>query len=164
MADNVNVTPGTGATLAADDIGGILYPRQKLTIGADGVDGGDVSASNPLPVTGTFFQATQPVSAASLPLPTGAASQESVAELVDAIQALRMAVQALNRSIGQMMPDTANRMRVNVEAGTLPTVTTVGTVSTMTNQTQIGGLAATEQIPSLMRLGADSARRNILVT
>jgi hypothetical protein len=61
-------------------------------------------------------------------------------------------------------------MRVNVEAGTLPTVTTVGTVSTvttmatLTNQTQIGGLAATEQIPSLMRLGADSLRRNISVT
>ena len=88
-------------------------------------------------------------------------------ELVEAIEAMRYAVQALTRSIGQMMPDTANRLRVNVEAGTLPTVTTVGTVTTlgtMTNQTQIGGLAATEQIPALMRLGADSLRRNISVS
>jgi hypothetical protein len=64
-----------------------------------------------------------------------------------------------------MQPDTAARMRVALDsitaALTLATVTTVGTV---TNQTQIGGLAATEQIPSLMRLGADSMRRNILVT
>jgi hypothetical protein len=84
---------------------------------------------------------------------------------------MRMAVQALTRTIGQMQPDTAARMRVAVDsitAGlTLATITTVGTVttiSTLTNQTQIGGLAATEQIPSLMRLGADSLRRNITVS
>ena len=96
------------------------------------------------------------------PLPVAA-----YGELIEAIEAMRFAVQSLTRSIGQMMPDTANRMRVNIEAGTLPTVTTVGTVTTvatMTNQTLIGGLAATEQIPSLMRLGADSLRRNISVT
>jgi hypothetical protein len=69
------------------------------------------------------------------------------------------------------MPDTAQRLRVVVDAITagltLATITTVGTVttvSTMTNQTQVGGFAATEQIPSLMRLGADSMRRNISVT
>jgi hypothetical protein len=96
------------------------------------------------------------------PLPVAA-----YGELIEAIEAMRFAVQSLTRSIGQMLPDTANRMRVNIEAGTLPTVTTVGTVTTvatMTNQTLIGGLAATEQIPSLMRLGADSLRRNISVT
>jgi hypothetical protein len=38
------------------------------------------------------------------------------------------------------------------------------TLATLTNQTQIGGLAATEQIPSLMRLGADASRNNIIVT
>jgi hypothetical protein len=37
-------------------------------------------------------------------------------------------------------------------------------MATLTNQTLIGGLAATEQIPALMRLGADSLRRNISVT
>lgn len=41
------------------------------------------SAANPLPiggtVTGVFFQATQPVSAASLPLPAGAATETTVA-------------------------------------------------------------------------------------
>lgn len=35
MADNVGYTPGTGATIAADDVGGVLYQRVKIGIGAD---------------------------------------------------------------------------------------------------------------------------------
>ena len=50
MADNLTA-PASGAVLATDDIGGIHFPRTKLVIGADGVNGGDVSAANPLPVT-----------------------------------------------------------------------------------------------------------------
>lgn len=42
MADNVGYTPGTGATVAADDVGGVLYQRMKITTGADGVAGPDV--------------------------------------------------------------------------------------------------------------------------
>jgi hypothetical protein len=54
MADDIILNPissGGGDTIAADDISGIKYPRQKITIGADGVNDGDVSASNPMPVT-----------------------------------------------------------------------------------------------------------------
>src|SRR5512133_1698421 len=36
MADNLAVTPGAGATVAADDIGGVLYQRVKVGLGADG--------------------------------------------------------------------------------------------------------------------------------
>lgn len=36
MADNVAFTPGTGATGATDDIGGVHYPRVKLALGGDG--------------------------------------------------------------------------------------------------------------------------------
>lgn len=49
MADNIAVTPGTGATIAADDISGVLYPRSKVAWGADGA-AVDASAANPLPV------------------------------------------------------------------------------------------------------------------
>ena len=142
MADNTTLNPGTGGdVIASDDIGGIKFQRVKPAWGVDG-SAVDTSEASPLPVA-------------------------AYGELIEAIEAMRFAMQSLTRSIGQMLPDTANRMRVNIEAGTLPTVTTVGTVTTMatlTNQTQIGGLAATEQIPSLMRLGADSLRRNISVT
>lgn len=50
MVDNVAVTPGTGATFATDDIGGIQYPRVKIAQGADGT-GVDVSSAAPLNVT-----------------------------------------------------------------------------------------------------------------
>jgi hypothetical protein len=44
MADNtvVSAAVGVGATIAADDIGGVLYPRSKISLGADGtaVDAG----------------------------------------------------------------------------------------------------------------------------
>lgn len=146
MADNVGYTPGTGATVAADEIGGVLHQRIKLGIGDDGV-AVDVSESNPMPATIT----------------TG--------ELVEALEAMRFAMQSLTRTVGQAMPDVAGRMRVAIDAisasltlAAVTTVTTVTTVSTVTNQTQVGGNPAFEQIPALMRLGADSLRRNVSVT
>ena len=54
MADNIAVTAGTGTTLATDDIAGVHYPRTKLVHGADGVNAGDVSTANPLPVVLTL--------------------------------------------------------------------------------------------------------------
>jgi hypothetical protein len=145
MADNVGYTPGSGATVAADDIGGVLHQRVKLSIGEDG-SATDASLTNPVPV-------------------------QAIGELIEAIEAQRMALQSLVRTMGQTYPDVAGRLRVVVDSIsaslTLATITTVGTVTTvgtLSNQTQIGGLPATEQIPSLMRLGADSMRRNISVT
>jgi len=151
MADNLSYTAGVGSNVATDDIGGVHYQRVKPAVGADGT-AVDVSDANPMPI-GIYGEA------------------------IEALEAMRIAVQALTRTIGQMQPDTAARMRVAVDSitagltlatittvGTVTTVTGVTTVSTLTNQTQIGGLAATEQIPSLMRLGADSVRANISVT
>lgn len=37
MADNIDVTPGTGKTVATDDVGGAQYQQVKVNIGADGV-------------------------------------------------------------------------------------------------------------------------------
>lgn len=56
MADNIAVTPGSGASVAADDVGGVLYQRVKPAFGADG-SATDVSPTNPLPVTMTDFAA-----------------------------------------------------------------------------------------------------------
>ena len=148
MADNVGYTPGTGASIAADDIGGVLYQRIKPAFGEDGA-ATDVSLTNPMPT-------------------------QVYGEMIEAIEAFRMSMQALTRTIGQTMPDVAGRMRVAIDSisasltlatiTTVGTVTTVTTVSTVSNQTNIGGLPATEQIPSLMRIGADSLRRNITVS
>lgn len=51
MSDNIGYTPGTGATIAADDISGVLYQRVKLTLGDNNTDDGDVSENNPVPVS-----------------------------------------------------------------------------------------------------------------
>jgi inactivated superfamily I helicase len=88
-------------------------------------------------------------------------------------QALRLAVAALTRTIGLMTPDAAGRMRVTVESA--PAVvaasqsgtwnlSTITTCSTLTNQSQVGGYGANDQIPALMHLSADSLRRNITVS
>ena len=79
MADNVTANPGSGgATFASDDIGGIQYPRAKIGFGPDG-SYQDVDSGHPLPVSGPLTDAelratAVPVSAASLPLPSGAAT------------------------------------------------------------------------------------------
>jgi len=139
MADNIGYTPGSGALIAADDIGGNLHQRIKMVVGDDGVSDGDVSLANPMPIQG-------------------------VGELVEQLSAIRTLLQSLTRSVGMAMPDAAGQLRVNIAGQGVSINGQTVNVTTLTNQTQIGGLPATEQIPSLMRLGADSLRRNILVT
>lgn len=62
MADNTQLPiPQTlGDVIAADDIAGVKYQRVKLIHGADGVNDGDVSATNPLPtvIDGVATEAT----------------------------------------------------------------------------------------------------------
>jgi len=54
MVDNVDYTPGTGATIAADDIAGVLHQRIKLSVGADGsaadLDYGQEASAASIPV------------------------------------------------------------------------------------------------------------------
>lgn len=50
MTDNLTVTPGVGADVAADDISSVKYQRIKLIHGADGVNDGDVADDNGLPI------------------------------------------------------------------------------------------------------------------
>lgn len=143
MADNVGYTPGSGAIVAADDIGGVLFQRIKPVFGADGT-ATDVSEANPLPAI----------------IPSG--------ELIEALEAMRMAVQSLNKTIGSSYPDTSGRLRVALDsitaALTLAAVTTVTTVSTVSNQTNMGGISGVPQVPSLMLLTGDNLRRNISVS
>lgn len=147
MADNVGYTPGTGATVAADEISGVLFQRVKLTHGADGT-AADVSEATPLPVDGK-------------------------GELIEAIEALRFAIGALTRSIGQALPSTQGwpimEARQPTAGNLLVTASIAGsqtltTLTTLTNQTQMGSFAANDYIPALMHMQADGLRANILVT
>lgn len=112
MADNVGYTPGTGALVAADDVGGVLYQRIKPAFGPDG-GATDVSADAPLPV--------QDAAAGSM---------------------LNRILRALLSPLGYDFSLQRYRQTAVVESGTVTTVTTVTTVATMTNAANIGGIQA----------------------
>jgi hypothetical protein len=143
MADNVGYTPGSGEVIATDDIAGVQYQRVKPVWGVDGV-AQDVNNNTPLPVTGAQ-------------------------ELMEAIEAMRMAIQALTRTIGlaQVNPLTG-RMLVDPSGVTSPVSGTVtanqGGTWNITNLATIGGVAANSQVQSFERMTADNLRRNITVT
>lgn len=151
-ASSLGYTPGIGADVATDQ-DALNRHHQKALI--------------------EFLQAGEPTPVSeAAPMPAAL-----YGEAIEAIEAMRFAVQSLTRTVGMMQPDTAARMRVALDSisanltlaaittvGTVSTVTGVTTVSTLTNQTQLGGLAAIEQIPALMRMSADNLRRNITVT
>ena len=151
MADNLTALANTGTgtdVLATDEISGVHYPRSKIGFGVDG-SYTDVSHSHHLPVV----------------------TQD---ELIEAIQALRFAVASLTKTIGFALPNaqgfpimearqaTAANLNVTIGSGTVTVGS--GTITTLTNQSQIGGFAAQDQIPAFMHLQADSLRRNISVT
>ena len=144
MSDNLGYTEGAGAEVATDDVGGIQYQRIKLTLGADGVNDGDVSSSNPMPVA-------------------------AYGELIEAIEAMRQAIHTLTRTIGlaQVNPLTG-RMLVDPSGVTSPVSGTVSANQSgtwnITNLATIGGVAANSQVQSFERMSADNLRRNINVT
>jgi hypothetical protein len=143
MADNVGYTPGSGEIIATDDIAGVQYQRVKPVWGTDGV-AQDVNNTTPLPVTGAQ-------------------------ELMEAIEAMRQAIQSLNRTIGlaQVNPLTGS-MFVDGSRVTQPVSGSVsanqGGTWNITNLATIGGVAANSQVQSFERMTADNLRRNINVT
>ena len=71
MSNNTVLNQGTGGdVLRTDDIGSFKLPASKIVLGASGTDGGYVSPSNPMPVTGAvgLLQGGQVVSTAN-PVP-----------------------------------------------------------------------------------------------
>ena len=112
MADNVGYTPGSGATVAADDIGGVLHQRVKIGVGADG-EATDVSSANPMPV-----------------------ADNEAGNLLQRILQMLMAPLGYDKSLGRQ------RGTVVVESGTVTTVTTVTTVNTLSNLSGISGFSS----------------------
>ena len=116
MPDNIGYTPGVGATVAADEVGGVLYQRIKPAFGADNSEPVDVSTNDPMPVRAF----------GAVPGTLGA-TEESIILLRRLIKLLE----------SQSACDIGNRQRIaldTIPAGvTLPTVSTVTTVSTVSN-------------------------------
>ena len=112
MPDNVGYTPGSGATIAADDVGGALLQRVKIVQGIDGVNDGDVASSNPLPVQ----------------------------EASGAMSLLRRILERLMSPVAYDRSLDRQRSTVVLESGTVTTVGTVSTVSTVTTVTTVSNM------------------------
>jgi hypothetical protein len=144
MADNTGYTPGSGVKIASRGVNYSGEPVQAQSVGLltfsgadDAKEVEDVSPTAPLPVA-------------------------VYGELVEAIESMRMAVNALTKTIGFALPNALGQPVM--EARQLNAGNLNANVTTLTNQTQIGGFAANDQVPALMHLQADSLRRNIGVT
>jgi hypothetical protein len=155
MSDNTPITPGSGVKIASRDVtySGELAQVQVMALatvaGADDAKTvADVSVDNPMPMA-------------------------AYGELIEAIEAIRFAINALTKSIGYALPNVQGQPIMEARqatAGNLNMTATQGgtwniaTLTTLTNQTQIGGFASNDQIPAFMHLQADCLRRNILVS
>jgi hypothetical protein len=86
------------------------------------------------------------------------ATQATLEDMAVAIHHLASVLEFLN-------PDVGGRLRVATDTNsTMGTVSTVSTVSSMTNQAQIGGLAANQQMIALTLGNEADLRRNIVIT
>lgn len=151
MADNTPLNPGSGGVVAAsDDIAGVQYQRVKLTLGADGVNDGDVSSANPIPITATSIQ-----------------------EQNDAILYLLAAIlEKLPRTTGNDQASVAIESgSVGLLAGqtlaavtTVATVTTLTTLATLSNITNIGGKHISAGADAITMTGAAHIYNNIIVS
>ena len=155
MTDNVGYTPGTGEKVATREVIYSGEAAQAQAVGLllfsgadDAKTATDISPENPLPIT-------------------------AYGELVEVLEAMRMTINSLAKSIGYALPNTqgfpmfearqATAANLNAQV-TIAAAQTLAALTTLTNQAQIGGFAANDQIPSLLRLQADNLRRNIVVT
>lgn len=136
MADNLNVTPGSGATVAAKDVGGVLHQRSLLEfIDFDGVSQ-DVSTDKRLPV--------------------------SVDELVYVLYSILEKMPRVDSADRLLVSHAESNPTVSIaSAQTLATVTTVANVATMT---QIGARDAAHMTFAAANAGAMHIYNNILVT
>lgn len=107
---------------------------------ADNVNG-QATMANSKPVVIASDQSTLPVSAATLPLPSGAASDQSLNDLSGLIRMLMMQINS-----PAWLNIANNGLQTYSVGGTISTVTTVTTVTTAASLTNMGA-NATEQIP-----------------
>lgn len=121
MADNVAFTPGTGATGAADDIGGVHYPRVKIGLGDDGtavdaVGGAGVVGTNTMRVvlaSDTVNANGRAAAASSAPV---VLSDEDKADLAAHTTALQLIDDAIVADDAAFTPATTKVMMAGFQA------------------------------------------------
>ncbi len=162
MADNIPVTPGAGKIVATDEVvdgtlGTVQVQYTKLMDGTlDGTNKLVVSATGAASVDGSGV--TQPVSAASLPLPAGAATEATLSSLDSKVTAvdtgavtISSALPAGSAVIGHVIADsgsttavTGNVTVVQPTGTNLHTVVDSGTV-TLSGTSPVSGTVIANQ-------------------
>ncbi len=144
MSDNfvINGTSvGGGANIALDDIGGgVLVQRIKLKLGADGVDNGDVSASNPMPVTGAI---SGTVAVSSIGSTVGVSGTVTANQGTAAAGSGAWPTSTIEDSTNTIVKpgDSTNKaIRVNVVSGSTGNAAASNTGSAVPSQADYGGL------------------------
>jgi len=82
MADNVDITPGTGKTIRTDEVGAVQIQVVKMALGADGaedllLDSGQQTMANSLPVVIASDQGLQKIGGISVQIDITVASSAS---------------------------------------------------------------------------------------
>jgi hypothetical protein len=143
MADNVELNAGNGgASLAADDIGGVHHQRVKVQHGADG-SATDVSTASPLPVD---LRADN-IAGAGLKVDLGADNDVTVTGTVTANAGTNLNTSALALESGGNLATLAGavdgtEMQVDVVSSTLPS----GAATAANQSTVIGHLDGVEAL------------------
>jgi len=131
MADNtqINVNTTSGDVIASEDIGGVKIQRVKQVIGASGVDGGDISAANPMPIAAID-------------------SDGNIATVAsdDAVTLLRRLIKICEPVAIQ---DNFNRQRVTIDF--ITNGLTLSAVGVVTNTANVGGYPAQWQLLDIAR-------------
>jgi hypothetical protein len=178
-----NVGDGT-EDFYMDQVGTDYVPVTKIMLGDDDVDGGFVSDTNPMPVdgtvsisgsvpvTGTFWQATQPVSGPltdaelrASPIPISGTFEASADRTENLLAMLSRMVKLLESNA---IVDQQQRQRITLDAiaasltlAAVTTVTTVGTVTSVTNMAANAGMDREQYINIAKQTYAMSIRSRL---
>jgi hypothetical protein len=142
MSDNFAFSQGTGSTGAADNIDDVLYPRVKVTIGANNTNDGDVCTANPMPVS-------LPAAQVSTLTPPAAITGFATAAKQDTLDA---SINTLLKPASTLAAVTAitNVVHVDDNSGTLTVDGTVTANLSATDNAVLDSIqAGTDKIPAL---------------
>ena len=161
MADNITITQGSGTDIAADEIGGIKFQRVKLIHGADGVNDGDISSANPLPVTGTVSGITNTVAVYFSPA-NPAVNTTLTGSMAVYYQPSEPTIKGITNTVGVYLSATAGTIRVGDIPGTMAVYFSPANPSVSTTLSGTMAVYFDQSNPAVTGYGLDGAAKRPL--
>ena len=90
------------------------------------------------------------------------ATEITMAGVASLLEEIAARLTDIGDSVGNLSPDIAGRLRVTAEV--VANIATITTVTTVGNQTSIGGLFANQQIIALTQMAERGLRDNIVIS